>query len=64
MLESVRRDGLKAVKRHVQASAPMVGYRDGQALHVPPEELVETPATAAKESPSPVAWTNTLGQLQ
>jgi hypothetical protein len=39
------------MKRHIQAGAPMVAYRDGQVVHVPPEELAEILAAAEKESP-------------
>jgi hypothetical protein len=49
--EAIRRGGLEAMKRHIQAGVPMVGYRDGQVVHIPPEELVEMLAAAEKESP-------------
>jgi hypothetical protein len=41
ILEAIRRGGLEAMKRHIQAGVPMVGYKDGQVIHIPPEELVE-----------------------
>ncbi|MDR1607170.1 MAG: hypothetical protein LBT38_02000, partial [Deltaproteobacteria bacterium] len=37
-LEAIRRGGLEAMKRHIQAGVPMVGYKDGQVVHIPPEE--------------------------
>jgi hypothetical protein len=49
--EAIRRGGLEAMRRHIQAGAPMVGYRDGQVVRIPPEELVEMLAAAEKESP-------------
>ncbi|MDR1872397.1 MAG: hypothetical protein LBS60_10865 [Deltaproteobacteria bacterium] len=41
ILEAIRRGGIEAMKRHIQAGVPMVGYKDGQVIHIPPEELTE-----------------------
>jgi len=41
VLEAIRRATLEAIKRHIQAGVPMVGYKDGQVIHIPPEELAE-----------------------
>lgn len=47
--EAIRRGGLEAMKRHIQAGLHMVGYRDGQVAHIPPEELAEILAAAEAE---------------
>jgi hypothetical protein len=47
--EAIRRGGLAAMKRHIQAGLPMVSYRDGQVVHIPPEELIEMLADAEAE---------------
>jgi hypothetical protein len=39
VLEAIRRGGLEAMRRHVQAGVPMVGCKDGQVVHIPPEQL-------------------------
>ena len=39
--EAIRRGSLEAMKRHIQAGRPMVSYKDGQVIHIPPEELSE-----------------------
>jgi hypothetical protein len=41
VLEAIRRGGVEAMKRHIQAGVPMVGYKDGQVIHIPPAELAE-----------------------
>ena len=46
---AIRRGGLEAMKRHIQAGQPMVSYRDGRVVHIPPEELVEILAAAEAE---------------
>jgi hypothetical protein len=48
--DAIRRGGLEAMKRHIQAGVPMVGYRDGQVIHIPPEELAEMLDAAENES--------------
>jgi hypothetical protein len=48
--EAIRRGALEAMKRHIQAGQPMVSYRDGQVVHVPPEELKELLAAAEDEN--------------
>lgn len=47
--EAIRRAGLEAMRRHIQAGEPMVAYRDGQVVHIPPEELAELLAAAEAE---------------
>ena len=47
--EAIRRGGLAAMKRHMQAGLPMVSYIDGQVVHIPPEELIEMLAGAEAE---------------
>jgi hypothetical protein len=47
--EAIRRGGLEAMKRHIQAGLPMVDYRNGRVVHVPPEELKELLAAAEAE---------------
>ena len=39
VLEAIRLGGMEAMKRHIQAGMPMVGYKDGQVIQIPPEEL-------------------------
>jgi hypothetical protein len=41
ILEAIRRGGLEAMKRHVQAGVPMAGHKDGRVIRIPPEELAE-----------------------
>jgi hypothetical protein len=47
--EAIRRSGLETMKRHIQAGLPMVDYRNGQVVHIPPEELTELLAAAEAE---------------
>ena len=47
--EAIRRSGLDAMKRHIQAGQSMVSYRDGRVVHIPPEELAEMLAAAEAE---------------
>jgi hypothetical protein len=48
--EAIRLGGLEAMKRHIQAGVPMVGYKDGQVIHIPPEELAEMLKAAEAEA--------------
>jgi hypothetical protein len=38
--DAVRRAGREAGLRHKQLGVPLVVWRDGQIVHVPPEEIV------------------------
>jgi hypothetical protein len=49
--EAIRRGSLAAMKRHIQAGVPMVAFRDGKIVDIPPEELAEMLASAEKEPP-------------
>jgi len=51
--EAIRRGGLEAMKRHIQAGVPMVSYKDGQVIHIQPEELTEMLAAAEAETDRP-----------
>jgi hypothetical protein len=49
VLEAIRRGGLEAMRRHVQAGVPMVGYKDGQVVDIEPEELAQMLKAAESE---------------
>lgn len=44
--EAVRRGGLEAMKLHIRAGVPMVSWKDGKVVHIPPSELEKMLAEA------------------
>lgn len=51
VIEAIRRGNLEVMKRHIQAGVPMVSWKGGQVIKIPPEELVEMLKAAETESP-------------
>jgi hypothetical protein len=52
VLEAIRRGGLEAMWRHVQAGVPMVGCKDGQVIDIEAEELAQMLKAAEPEGAS------------
>lgn len=50
ILDAIRRGGLEAMKRHIQAGVPMVSWKDGGVVHIQPEELKKILAEAEAEN--------------
>jgi hypothetical protein len=50
--DAIRRGGLEAMKRHIQAGIPMAAYKDGRVIRISPEELTEMLKSAEKEKDS------------
>jgi hypothetical protein len=46
--EALRLSARDAYIRHKQAGVPLVVWRDGQIVHVPPDEIVVPPEGAAR----------------
>lgn len=41
--EALRRAGREAIRRHKRGGVPLVVWKDGRVVHVPPEELPDLP---------------------
>ena len=39
--DAIRRGGIEAMKQYIQAGLPMVSWKDGGVVMIPPEELKE-----------------------
>jgi hypothetical protein len=51
--EAVRQAGRDARLRHKQMGVPLVVWRDGKVVEIPPEEIVVDPPSEATNSNSP-----------
>ncbi|MCD7908132.1 MAG: hypothetical protein LUH04_10720 [Clostridium sp.] len=50
---AIKRGGMEAMKRHIQAGAPMVSWKDGKIVHIPPDELKRMLAEMEAELETP-----------
>ncbi len=41
VLDAIRRGGIEAMKKHIQAGKPMVSWKNGKIYMIPPDELAE-----------------------
>lgn len=46
---AIRRGAYRAMREHIRAGLPMVAWREGKVVNVPPEELVEILKRAGEE---------------
>jgi hypothetical protein len=51
--EAIRQGTFEAMKRHIAGNVPMVSFRDGQIIHISPEELKEMLKDAVDNASSP-----------
>ncbi len=51
--DAVRQAGRDARLRHKQLGVPIVVWRDGQIVEIPPEEIVVDPPAEPTASPTP-----------
>jgi hypothetical protein len=49
--EALQRAGRDAIRRHKRGGVPLVTWKDGEVVHVPPEELPDLPDEPAPTLP-------------
>jgi hypothetical protein len=59
--EAIRQGAREAMKRHIMGGVPMISWKDGKVIEIPPEKLMVMLREGAREGESkgewvPVSW--------